>query len=65
MSDLVYNHVSSRVPGEEGRFLINAYGMHEYESVAIDMAETRRLWGPLEWPALLRMLDRRDPGFRQ
>ncbi len=221
MSDLVYNHASSRVPGEEGRFLINAYGMlyeemtasslvkvdfdgkvvldsgtgyginqagfvihsavhkgrpdvgcvihthsiagmavsaldcgllpltqtamffdgvgmHDYESVAIDMAEqqrlvrdlgakkamilsnhglltvgasvaeaftnmfwldracqaqvaamacntklrlpsqdvvektqhlykpeTRRRWGPLEWPALLRMLDRRDPGFRQ
>ena len=221
MSDLVYNHVSSRVPGEEGRFLINAYGMlyeemtasslvkidfdgrivldsgsgyginqagfvihsavhkgrpdvgcvihthsiagmavsaldcgllpitqtamyfdgvgmHEYESVAIDMAEqqrlvrdlgamkamilrnhgllavgasiaeaftnmfwleracqaqvvamacntklhlpsqdviektqhlykpgTRRRWGPLEWPALLRMLERRDPSFRE
>ncbi|MGH9203538.1 MAG: class II aldolase/adducin family protein, partial [Vicinamibacterales bacterium] len=27
MSDLVYNHVSARVPGEEGHFLINAYGM--------------------------------------
>ena len=220
MSDLVYNHVSSRVPGEEGRFLINAYGMlyeemtasslvkidfdgkvvldsgsgyginqagfvihsavhkgrpdvgcvihthsiagmavsaldcgllpitqtamyfdgvgmHEYESVAIDMAEqqrlvrdlgamkamilrnhgllavgasiaeaftnmfwleracqaqvaamacntklhlpsqdviekthhlykpeTRRRWGPLEWPALLRMLERRDPSYK-
>ena len=27
MDDLVYNHVSARVPGEEGHFLINAYGM--------------------------------------
>ncbi len=27
--------------------------------------ETRRRWGPLEWPALLRMLDRRDPSFRE
>jgi ribulose-5-phosphate 4-epimerase/fuculose-1-phosphate aldolase len=27
MDDLVYNHISARVPGEEGRFLINAYGM--------------------------------------
>src|SRR2546423_7785419 len=24
---LVYNHISARVPGEEGHFLINAYGM--------------------------------------
>ena len=27
MDDLVYNHISARVPGEEGHFLINAYGM--------------------------------------
>src|SRR2546428_4045334 len=27
MDDLVYNHISVRVPGEEGHFLINAYGM--------------------------------------
>src|SRR5438045_6691768 len=27
MHDLVYNHISARVPGEEGHFLINAYGM--------------------------------------
>jgi ribulose-5-phosphate 4-epimerase/fuculose-1-phosphate aldolase len=27
--------------------------------------ETRRRWGPLEWPALLRMLDRRDSGYRE
>ncbi|MBI2753447.1 MAG: class II aldolase/adducin family protein [Betaproteobacteria bacterium] len=27
--------------------------------------ETRRRWGPLEWPALLRLLDRRDPSFRE
>ena len=26
--------------------------------------ETRRRWGPLEWPALLRMLDRRDSSYR-
>ena len=25
MDDLVYNHISARVPGEEGHFLINAY----------------------------------------
>ncbi|HLS86808.1 MAG TPA: class II aldolase/adducin family protein [Burkholderiales bacterium] len=27
--------------------------------------ETRRRWGPLEWPAMLRLLDRRYPGFRE
>src|SRR4051812_29125690 len=27
MDDLVYNHISAGVPGEEGHFLINAYGM--------------------------------------
>ena len=32
MNDLVYNHVSGRVPGEEGHFLINAYGL-AYEEV--------------------------------
>ncbi len=32
MNDLVYNHVSARVPGEEGRFLINPYG-YAYEEV--------------------------------
>src|SRR5258708_31948408 len=26
MDDLVYNHISARVPSEEGHFLINAYG---------------------------------------
>jgi ribulose-5-phosphate 4-epimerase/fuculose-1-phosphate aldolase len=26
--------------------------------------ETRRRWGPLEWPALLRLADRKLPGFR-
>ena len=32
MNDLVYNHVSARVPGEEGHFLINPYG-YAYEEV--------------------------------
>jgi ribulose-5-phosphate 4-epimerase/fuculose-1-phosphate aldolase len=27
MSDMMANHISSRVPGEDGAFLINAYGM--------------------------------------
>jgi ribulose-5-phosphate 4-epimerase/fuculose-1-phosphate aldolase len=33
MDDLVYNHISVRVPGGEGHFLINAYGM-TYDEVS-------------------------------
>jgi ribulose-5-phosphate 4-epimerase/fuculose-1-phosphate aldolase len=32
MSDLIYNHISARVPGEEGRLLINPYG-YMYEEI--------------------------------
>jgi ribulose-5-phosphate 4-epimerase/fuculose-1-phosphate aldolase len=32
MSDMIANHISLRVPGEEGAFLINAYGMM-YEEI--------------------------------
>lgn len=27
MTDLIYTHISARVPGEDGHFLINAYGL--------------------------------------
>ena len=33
MNDLVYNHVSARVPGEEGHFLVNPYG-YAYEEIS-------------------------------
>ena len=32
MADMMANHISARVPGEEGNFLINAYGMM-YEEI--------------------------------
>jgi ribulose-5-phosphate 4-epimerase/fuculose-1-phosphate aldolase len=32
MSDLIYNHITSHVPGSEGEFLINPYGMM-YEEI--------------------------------
>src|SRR5207253_9764328 len=32
MADMMANHISVRVPGEEGAFLINAYGMM-YEEI--------------------------------
>lgn len=34
------------------------YAVHQYQP------GTRRLFGVLEWPAMLRLLDRRDPGWR-
>ena len=32
MADMMANHISARVPGEEGTYLINAYGMM-YEEI--------------------------------
>src|SRR5687767_2473854 len=39
MDDLVYNHISARVPGEEGHFLINAYGMMYDEVTASSLVK--------------------------
>jgi len=144
MSDMTANHISLRVPDEDGAFLINAYAMrflkigyHDYQGVVLEDAEraslvrdlgeaealilrnhgavtvgrtvgeafnwmhrlelacrtqlaaqatgralvavppavleatwnnyqrgTRRPYGLMEWPALLRKLDRLDPGYR-
>lgn len=37
MSDLVYNHITARVPGEEDRILINAYGLMYEEITASNL----------------------------
>src|SRR3989442_3487379 len=39
MDDLGYNHISARVPGEEGHFLINAYGMTYDEITASSLVK--------------------------
>src|SRR5262245_8567461 len=39
MDDLVYNHISARVPGEEGHFLINTYGMTYDEITASSLVK--------------------------
>src|SRR3954464_11687673 len=39
MDDLVYNHISAQVPGEEGHFLINPYGMTYDESSASSLVK--------------------------
>src|SRR5205814_3970495 len=39
MSDLVYTHISARVPGRPGRFLINPFGMLFHEITASSLVE--------------------------
>src|SRR4051812_16277361 len=39
MDDLVYNHISAQVPGEEGHFLINPYGMTYDEITASSLVK--------------------------
>jgi ribulose-5-phosphate 4-epimerase/fuculose-1-phosphate aldolase len=39
MDDLVYNHISARVPGEDNHFLINAYGMTYDEITASSLVK--------------------------
>jgi hypothetical protein len=53
MSDLIANRISIRVPGEHDEATDKNYQPH-----------VRRPFGVLDWPALLRKLDRIDPGFR-
>ncbi|GDX41234.1 hypothetical protein LBMAG21_15260 [Armatimonadota bacterium] len=37
--DLIFSHISARVPGEEGRFLINPFGMFFEEITASSLVE--------------------------
>lgn len=48
MADLTYNHITARIPGTE-HLLINHYGL-------LHQPGTRRPYGVLEWPAMLRLL---------
>ena len=36
-SELIYNHISLRVPDEEGHFLINPFGLHYTEVTASNL----------------------------
>ncbi len=53
MADLVYNHITVRVPGEEGSFLINAFGLM-YEEITASSLFKIDLEG--------RVLERPDDG---
>jgi ribulose-5-phosphate 4-epimerase/fuculose-1-phosphate aldolase len=52
-AELIYNHVSLRVPGEPGRFLINPFGLHYTEVCASNLIKTDAqgtLHSPSAWP---------------
>jgi hypothetical protein len=39
MTDLIYNHISARVPGEDGSYLVNPYGMLYEEITASNLVK--------------------------
>ena len=41
MADMMANHITSRVPGEEGAFFINAYGMMYEEMTASSLIDRK------------------------
>lgn len=41
MTDLIDTHISARVPGEDGHFLINRYGVLFHEMRASDLVKIR------------------------
>jgi len=38
-SELIYNHITVKVPGEDGHFLINPYGLHYKEVTAANLVK--------------------------
>ena len=52
-SELIYNHISLRVPGEEGHFLINPFGLHYTEVTASNLVKVDihgNIIGHSDWP---------------
>jgi ribulose-5-phosphate 4-epimerase/fuculose-1-phosphate aldolase len=51
--ELIYNHLSLRVPGEPGHFLINPFGLHYSEVCASNLVKVDRdgaIVGSSDWP---------------
>ena len=42
MTDLIYNHITARIPGSKDRLLINLYGMLYKEITASTLVNQRR-----------------------
>ena len=38
-TELIYNHLSLRVPGEDGQFLVNPFGLHYSEVTASNLVK--------------------------
>jgi ribulose-5-phosphate 4-epimerase/fuculose-1-phosphate aldolase len=52
-TELIYNHLSLRVPGEPGHFLINPFGLHYSEVRASNLVKIDirgRIVGASDWP---------------
>lgn len=52
-TELIYNHLSLRVPGEDGHFLINPFGLHYSEVRASNLVKidtAGRIVGASDWP---------------
>ena len=52
-TELIYNHITVRVPGPETHFLINPFGLHYTEVTASNLVKIDlhgNVVGPSEWP---------------
>ena len=52
-TELIYNHISLRVPGEDGHFLINPFGLHYSEVCASNLVKVDvhgNIIGHSDWP---------------
>jgi ribulose-5-phosphate 4-epimerase/fuculose-1-phosphate aldolase len=52
-NELIYSHITVKVSGEEGRFLINPYGLHYREVTASNLVKVDldgKIIGPSDWP---------------
>jgi len=62
--DLVFTHISARVPGPEHRFLINPYGMMFEEITASSLVKVDADGTPWETPRM-RSIPRASPSIRR
>ena len=68
-TELIYNHISLRVPGEPGHFLLNPFGLHYSEVLRLEpgqggcAGQHRRRQRLAHQPGRLH-LPRRDPRTR-
>jgi ribulose-5-phosphate 4-epimerase/fuculose-1-phosphate aldolase len=52
-TELIYSHITVKVPGDEDRFLINPYGLHYREVTASNLVKVDldgNIAGPSDWP---------------